>query len=108
MSVPRQPRLVGEEPLDVVDLEYFVAVVVDHLDGDLPRLRAPERPRLRRVQGRPGRLVDVRLERGLQALVGVVVPGEVAVPDEERLAVIISVDHPQRDLAGAAGPDLAR
>jgi hypothetical protein len=28
---------------DVVDLRHVVAVVVDHLDGDLPRLRCGDR-----------------------------------------------------------------
>ena len=56
---------------------------------------------------RVGLLVDVCLECGLEALVRVVAAREVAVPDEEGLAVVVRVDHPQRGLVGVVAPDLA-
>src|SRR3990172_4200374 len=56
----------------LVHLQHFVAVVVDHLDGDLPRLRHVERERARRVQSRPRRLVHLGAEGPLEALVGLV------------------------------------
>ena len=61
----------------------------------------------RSVERGPGVLVDVGLERGLQPLVRVLAAREVAVADEERLLVVVGVDHPERDLVGVAAADLA-
>jgi hypothetical protein len=71
-----------------VDLQHFVAVVVDHLDGDLALLRRGEGDAPGRVELDPFRLVDLRPQRPLQLLVRLLVTEEVGVPDEEALAVV--------------------
>ena len=94
-------------PSDLEDLHDFVAVVVDDLDRDLAGLGLRERARDGLVERLPGVLVDVCLERSLEPLVRVVAAREVAVPDEERLLVVVGVDHPQRDLVGVVAAHLA-
>lgn len=92
--------------LDVEDLEDFVAIVVDHLDGNLARLRWREGARAGAVDRVPRLLVDLGSQRPLQSGIGVgATAGEIAVPDEERLLVIVAVDHPERDLGGVVAAD---
>ena len=56
-----------------------------------PDLRLVERARGVAVQGRPGLLVDLGLERRLQRAVGIVRAEEVGVADEEALLVVVDV-----------------
>ena len=49
------------------------------------------------MEGLPGLVVDLGLERGLEALVGVVGAEEVGVADEEALLVVVGVDEPAGD-----------
>ena len=59
------------------------------------------------VEGRPGFLVDLGLQRGLEALVGVVRAEEIGVADEEALLVVVGVDEPGGDALGVVGADVA-
>ena len=86
---------------NVEDLHDLVAIVVDHLDRDLPGLGPCERPGLGRYRLCPRVLVDVGLQSPLEPRVRVLAASEVAVADEERLLVVGSVDHPQGDLVGS-------
>ncbi len=45
--------------LDLVDLQHFIPIVVDDLDGDLGRLGRLEGVALGAVEGRPLGLVDL-------------------------------------------------
>src|SRR5713101_5004422 len=81
-------------------LHHLVAEVVDDLHGDAARSGLVEGTRRVAVQGGPGRLVDLGLERGLQRAVGVVRPQEVGVADEEALLVVVGVDEPAGDAVG--------
>jgi hypothetical protein len=60
----------------------------------------------RAVQRQPGVGLDICPQRGLQLLVWIVAPGEVAVANEERGFVVTRVDHPQRDLPGTVAANL--
>ena len=92
--------------LDGVGLQDFVAVMVDDLDGDRASGGWVERTAARAVEGRPCLLVDLRVERLPQTLVGVVRAGEVGVTNEETLGVVVRVDEPAGDGVGVVGPDL--
>src|SRR4051794_23202360 len=94
---------------NVEDLHDLVAVVVNDLDGDLvPLSGGREGARGGLVHRFPSFRIDVRLERHLEPLIGVVAPSEVAMTHEERLAVVVGVDHPESDLAGVIASYFAR
>ena len=59
------------------------------------------------VERGPGVEVDLRLQRRLERLVGVVRAQEVGVADEEALLVVVGVDEPAGDAVGAVAPHLA-
>src|SRR5262245_44699629 len=73
------------------DLHDLVAVVVDDFDGDAAGFRTVEGAGLGAIQRGPGVRIDFGLERRLESLVWVVAAGEVAMPDEERLVVVVGV-----------------
>src|SRR4051812_42910927 len=81
--------------------------MVDDLDSDAAGFRFLERAADRRVERRPGILVDFGLQSRLEALVGVVATEEIGVPDEEAFAVIIGVDEPGSDIVEARRAHLA-
>src|SRR5713101_7042255 len=88
-------------------LHHLVAEVVDDLHGDAARPGLVEGTRGVAVQGGPGRVVDLGLERGLQRAVGVVGAEEVGVADEEALLVVVGVDEPAGDAVGPVAAHLA-
>ena len=90
----------GSRRSNVVNLEHFVPVVVDHFDRHLARGRRLEGVARGAVEGRPLGLVDLGSEGSLELAVRVIGPEEVGVPDEETLAVVIRVDEPTGDVAG--------
>ena len=101
---------VGDAEVHHVDpehLHHLVAQVVDHLHRDAAGLGLVEGAGGVAVQGRPGLVVDLGLERGLERLVGVVGAEEVGVADEEALLVVVGVDEPAGDAVGAVAADLA-
>src|ERR1700683_2059439 len=75
-------------------LHHFVAEMVDHLYGDSPRFRFIERARNVTVQRRPGLLVDLGFQRGLEGLEWVVRTKEVRMADKETFLVVVGVDEP--------------
>src|SRR5688572_16179443 len=83
---------------EVVYLEDLIAIVIDDLHGDATRVRQGEGPGDGRVQAGPGVGVDLSPESLGQALIGLLTPGEVSVPDEERGAVVVRVDEPAGDV----------
>ncbi len=91
-----------------VDLQDFVAVVVDDFHGDLARLRFGKRLTGGRVKRGPSGFVDVGLEGAFEFVVGLVGSGEVGVTDEEALAVVVGVNEPAGDVVGGVATDLAR
>ena len=64
-------------------LHYFIPQVIDDLDRNPPGFRFVEGPRGIAVERRPGVLVDLGLERGLERLVGIVGAEEVGVADKK-------------------------
>jgi len=67
--------------------------VIDHLHGDAPSLRPGKRDGGVAVEGFPGFLIDLGLEGGFEALVGVVLAEEVGTPEKVRstAAQLVSV-----------------
>lgn len=61
-----------------------------------------------RYRAAPRIRIDVGLECSLELLHGVAAAREVAVAHEERLVVVIGVDHPERDTVGLAAAHLSR
>jgi hypothetical protein len=92
---------------DREDPHDLVAVVVDHLDGDLPRRWHREWTRGGGLDRRPGILGDVGTEGPAKLLVGIARAEEVGVADEEALAVVGRVEELARDVVGGRGADLA-
>ena len=88
-------------------LHHLVPKVVDNLHGDAAGRRLGERPGGVAVQGFPGFLVYLCLQRCPQRLVGIVGAEEVGVADEEALLVVVAVDEPAGDAVGAVAADLA-
>ena len=88
-------------------LHYFVAQVVDDLDGDAAGGGLVEGAGQVTVQGGPRVGVDLGLQGGLQRPVGVVRAEEVGVADEEALLVVVGVDEPAGDALGAVAAYLA-
>jgi len=74
-----------------INLHHFVAEVIDHLHGDAPSLRLGKRDGNVAVERFPGFLVDLSLERGLQALIGVVLAEEIGLAHEEALTVVVAI-----------------
>jgi hypothetical protein len=79
-------------------LQHLVTIVVDNFHGDLARVGPVERAAHRAVETAPGRFIDVGPERPLELVIGFVGPGEVGVPHEEALAVVVGVDEPAGDV----------
>ena len=79
------------------DLHNLISKVVDYLHCDATRFRFIERPRGVAVEGGPGFLVDLGLERGLEGLVGVAGAQEISVPNKEAFFVVVGVDEPAGD-----------
>lgn len=67
----RLPPGFAHSVLDVEDLKHFVAVVVDHLDGNLAGLRWREGARASAVERVPRLFVDLGSQRPLQSGIGV-------------------------------------
>jgi hypothetical protein len=74
--------------------------VVDDLDGDLAGLRLREWSAYRPVEGAPRRFIDLGTEGTLELVVRFLSAGEVRVPDEEALAVVVGIDEPAGDVVG--------
>jgi hypothetical protein len=75
--------------------------VVDDFHGDLARVGPVEGAAYRAVETTLGRFVDVCPGRPLELVVGLVGPGEVGVPHEKALAVVIGVDEPAGDVVAS-------
>ena len=52
-------------------------------------------------------MVDLSLERCLEALVGIVLAKEVGLAHEEALAVVVAIDEPAGDVVGLVTADFA-
>ena len=78
------------------DPHYFVAEVLDDLDGDAAGGGAVEGAGGVAVQGFPGFSVDLGLEGGLERLVGIVSAEEVCVADEEARGLYTNVNNDPR------------
>jgi hypothetical protein len=52
-------------------------------------------------------LIDLSLERCLEALIGIVLAEEVGLAHEEALAVVVAVDEPAGDVVGLVAADFA-
>src|SRR5579872_968274 len=89
-------------------LHNLVAKVIDDFHCDATARGPRERTRGVGIERRPGLLVDLRLERCLEALVGVVRAQEIGVADEEALLVVVGVDEPGGDAVGIVRADGAR
>lgn len=92
--------------LYAVHLQHFIAIVIDHLDGDLstrwPRKGAADRA----VEGCPGGFINLGAEGAFELLIGFIGAGEVGVADKEAFAVILGVNEPTGDLVGGTAADL--
>ena len=93
--------------LNLEYLQHFIAVVVDHLDGDSTSFRRIKRAAGGRVQFRPGRLVNLGPERPLELVVGIARTREVSVAHEEALAIIVGIDEPAGNIVGGVRANLA-
>ena len=80
--------------------------MVNDLDRDASRGRFVEGAGEIAVQRLPRLLVDLRLEGGLECLVGVVGAKEVGVADEKALLVVVGVDEPAGYAVRAVAADL--
>jgi len=87
-SARRGPRL---RRLDEKHLLHFVAEVVDDLDANAPPFRLRERTRNGGVQLGPCGLVDLRLERALEPVIGIVAH-EIGLAHKEAFLVVVVVD----------------
>ena len=74
--------------------------MIDDLDREAAGLWLVERARGVVVQRLSGLRVDLRLQRRLQRLVGVVGAEEIGVADEAAVFVVIGVDEPAREALG--------
>lgn len=52
-------------------------------------------------------MVDLSLERCLEALIGIVLTKKVGLPNEEALTVVVAVDEPAGDVVGLVAADFA-
>src|SRR5439155_22365935 len=89
-------------------LHHFVPKMIDHLHGEAAALRDREGPRDFAVERRPDVRIDLRLERGLERAVRIVLAEEVRVADEEALFVVVGMDEPAGDAAASVAADLTR
>ena len=87
-------------------LHHLVAEVVDDLDRDAAGRGPLEGARGVASERRPGFLVDLGLQRGLERLVRIARAEEVGVADEEALLVVVGIDEPAGDAVGAVAADL--
>src|SRR5207247_6695634 len=110
------PAVRGEDDLrlgscldsDVEDFQHLVAVVIDHLNGDLAGFWPWERTRLGAIERLPRCLIDLRGQRSFEALEWIDSTGEVAMAHKEGLAVVGRVDHPHRNSIRAVTTDIPR
>jgi len=65
--------------------------VVDHLHRDAARCGLGERNGDVAVEGLPGFLIDLGLERSFEALVGIILAQEIGLAHEEALAVVDAI-----------------
>jgi hypothetical protein len=77
--------------------------MIDHLHRDAAARRPRERAGGVGIKRRPRILVDIGLQCGLQALVGIVRAEEIGVADEKAFLVIVGVDEPSGDALGVVG-----
>jgi len=75
-----------------IHLLHLIPQVIDHLHGDAPSLRPGKRDGGVAVEGFPGFLIDLGLEGGFEALVGIILAEEVGLAHEEALTVIVAID----------------
>ena len=87
-------RALSDVSCDLENLHDLVSEVIDDFHGDAARLRLRERPRRVAVQRGPCVRVDLRLERGIERAVRIVLAKEVGVANEEALLVVVGVDEP--------------
>ena len=80
--------------------------MVDHLDRDAAALWLGKHYGGVTVEGGPGFRIDLGLQGGLQAFVGVVLTEEVGLPHEEAFAVVVGIDEPAGDVVGIITADL--
>src|SRR6266516_2514650 len=92
--------------LNFIDLQDFIAIVIDDFDGDLARLRFVESAADSRVKALPGSFVYLSPQGALQFLVRVIGPCEVSVAHKEAFAVVVGVDKPAGNVVGGAVSDL--
>jgi hypothetical protein len=81
-------------------LQHLVAVVVHHLHGDSAGGRRRERAAPGRLQRGQRGLVNLGPKRALQLLVRLVGAGDVRMPHEEALAVVLRIHEPARHIVG--------
>lgn len=73
--------------------------MVDHLDGDAAAFGFGEGYGGVTVEGGPGFRIDLGLQGGLQALVGVVLAEEVGLAHEEALAAVLRLSKDYKQIA---------
>jgi len=97
--------LILPRSLHLVHLHNLIAIVVDHLHGDLALPGAfafggVEGAADGGVEGGPGGFVDLGAKGALELVVWFVAAGEVGVTDEEAFVVVVRVDESARDVVG--------
>ena len=81
--------------------------MIDHLHSDAARSGLGKRNGRVAVERFPGFKVYLSLERGLEALVRVVLAKEVGLAHEEALAVVVAIDEPAGNVVGLVTADFA-
>lgn len=84
------------------NLQHFIAVVSDDLDGDFAGGGFWEGATGGGVEGEPGGFVDVGPESLFQLGSGLVGPGDVGVAYKETLAVVVGVKEPGGQVSPAS------
>jgi len=87
--------LASAAPLsEIVNLQHFVAIVVNDLDGDLAGSGGIKWKTLCRVEFRPSSFVDFGSKCSLELFIRFIGSAKISVADEEGLLVVVRVDEP--------------